>query len=410
MGDVSLAYFDNANSTKVDDRVIDAVLPYLSDSYGTAGLELSHSRDVEAVMGLENARKILASSLNADPRSIIFTSGTTESNNIAIKGTVLANQKKGKHIITTPIEVQSILRTCEKLEEEDYEITYLDVDEFGLVNPDQLNESIRNDTVLISIQHANGEIGTVQPIDRIAQISKKHGIIFHTDATHSYMKIPIDTEKLPVNLISFDAHHIHGPKGIGALYIRRKTRVQRIMEGGDEERRLRPGVENIPGAVGFGKAVEIWSPNDNEYLLSLRKTIGNEVKQKLSEFRLTGHPENRLPHVFSMVVEQIEGESILVQLDMDGYAISTGSACSSKTLQGSHVLKAVSLPPEISHGSVRISFSRYNTTEEIDRFMEVFIPTVNRLREFSPLRRGEYFSDNNESNHHHEHDIPDDDW
>ena len=182
------------------------------------------------------------------------------------------------------------------------------------------------------------------------------------------------------------------------------------MEGGDEERRLRPGVENVPGAVGFGKAVEIWSPDDNEYLLSLRKTIGNKIKQELSDFRLTGHPENRLPHIFSMVVEQIEGESILVQLDMDGYAISTGSACSSKTLQGSHVLKAIGLPPEISHGSVRVSFSRFNKLEEIDSFMEILIPTVERLREFSPLRSGEYFGDNDESEDHHEHDLPEDDW
>jgi cysteine desulfurase len=408
MGDASLAYFDNANSTKVDEKVIEAMLPYFREFYGTAGLELSHSRDVEAVRGLENARKNLAESLNADPQSIVFTSGATESNNIAIRGTILANQEKGKHIITTPIEVQSILKTCQKLEKEGFEITYLDVDEYGRIDLKQLEKAIRDNTILVSIQHANGEIGTVQPIEQIAQICKEHEIIFHTDATHSYLKIPIDTGKIPVNLITFDAHHIHGPKGIGALYIRRKTHLQRVMEGGDEERRLRPGVENVPGAVGFAKAVEIWSSDNNEYLLSLRKTIEKKVKHELSDFRLTGHPEKRLPHIFSMVVKQIEGESILVQLDMEGYAISTGSACSSKTLQGSHVLKSIGLPPEISHGSVRISFSRYNTTDEIDGFIEAFIPTVKRLRQFSPLRRGESFFNNNESNHHHNNDTPDD--
>jgi cysteine desulfurase len=186
--------------------------------------------------------------------------------------------------------------------------------------------------------------------------------------------------------------------------------VQRVLEGGDEERRLRPGVENVPGAVGFGKAVEIWSPDDNEYLRKLSEAIGNKVEKELSDFKLTGHPEKRLPHIFSMVIEQIEGESILVQLDMEGYAVSTGSACSSKTLQGSHILKAIGLPPEISHGSVRISFSRFNKLDEIDPFIEVLIPTVERLREFSPLRSGEYLGNNDDIEDHHEHDLPADDW
>ncbi|MFX1368315.1 MAG: cysteine desulfurase family protein [Promethearchaeota archaeon] len=404
-----MAYFDNANSTQVDERVIEAMLPYFREFYGTAGLELSHSRDVAALIGLENARKIIARSLNADPREVIFTSGATESNNIAIRGTALSNKKRGQHIITTPIETQSVLQSCKRLENAGYEISLLTVDEYGLIDLDELKETVRNDTILISVQHANGEIGTIQPINDIAQFAAKNDIMFHTDATHTYLKIPIDTQTMLANLITIDAHHIHGPKGIGVLYIRRKTRTQRMLEGGDEERRLRPGVENIPAAVGFAKAVEIWQPEDNEYLKSLQEYLKNAIAGKLTEFRLTGHPDNRVPHIFSVIVEQVEGESILVHLDMDGFAVSTGSACSSKTLQGSHVLKAIGLPPEISHGSVRVSFSRFNTMEEVDLFIEALVPAVERLREFSPLREGKYFASTEEEDNHH-HDIPEDDW
>ncbi|MGY5852853.1 MAG: cysteine desulfurase family protein [Candidatus Thorarchaeota archaeon] len=404
-----MAYFDNANSTRVDERVIEAMMPYFTEFYGTAGMELSHSRDVGAVTGLENARRILAESLNADPRTIIFTSGATESNNIAIRGTALANKDRGRHIITTPIETQSVLRSCERLAGAGYEITYLNVDEYGQIDLDELKTSIREDTILVSIQHANGEIGTMQPIDEIVRITSERDIMFHTDATHSYLRVPINTEQMMANLITFDGHLIHAPKGVGALYIRRKTRLKRMHEGGDEERRLRPGVENIPAAVGFGKAVEIWGDGDNKYLLSLRKYMEEKIASSLTEYKLTGHPENRVPHIYSIVAEYIEGESILVQLDMEGFAISTGSACSSKTLQGSHILKAIGLPPEISHGSIRASFSRFNTKEEIDDFVEVLIPSIERLREFSPLRRGVYFA-NEEDDGHHDHDLPKDDW
>ncbi len=403
-----MAYFDNANSTRVDERVIEAMLPYFRNHYGTAGLELSHSQDVLAHTGLENARKIIASSLNCDPREIIFTSGATESNNIAIRGTARANRGEGRHIITTPIETQSVLRSCQRLEEAGYEITQLNVDEFGQIDVEQLRDLIRKDKTLVSIQHANGEIGTLQPIKEIAEITSKRGVVFHTDATHSYLKIPIDTQKIAINLISFDAHHIHGPKGVGVLYIRRKTRLDRLHEGGDEERRLRPGVENIPAAVGFGKAVEIWGDDESEKLKSLRVHLEKRIKESLEDYTITGNPIERVPHIFSMLVNLIEGESMLVQLDMDGFSVSTGSACSSKTLQGSHVMKALGLPPERSHGSIRVSFSRYNTKEEIDAFIDALIPAVERLRQFSPLRDGVYFADDEEDDHHH--DLPEDDW
>ncbi|MFW9847231.1 MAG: cysteine desulfurase family protein [Candidatus Thorarchaeota archaeon] len=403
-----MAYFDNANSTQVDERVIEAMLPYFREHYGTAGLELSHSRDVAALRGLENARKILADSLNADPRAIVFTSGPTESNNLAIRGTAIANKKRGKHIITTPIEHQSVLESCRRLSDAGYDISYLNVDEHGIASLDELNDTIREDTVLISIQHANGEIGTLQPINDIAKIAAERDIMFHTDATHSYLKVPIDTEVNQAHLITLSGHHIHGPKGIGALFIRRKTRINKVMEGGDEERRLRPGVENIPGAVGMGKAIEIWGEKENDYLLSLRQHMEKRIAESLTDYRITGHPSRRVPHIFSMVIEQIEGEAILVHLDMEGYAVSTGSACSSKTLVGSHVLKAIGLPPEISHGSVRASFSRFNTEEEIDDFVETLVPVVERLREFSPLRTGGYFADAEENEHHH--DLPEDNW
>jgi cysteine desulfurase len=404
---IGVAYFDNANSTQVDERVIEAMLPYFREHYGTAGLELSHSRDVAALTGLENARRIIAESLNADPRAIVFTSGSTESNNLAIRGTAIANKERGRHIITTSLEHQSVMESCRRLSGAGYDISYLNVDEHGLVSIDELLDSIREDTVLISIQHANGEIGTLQPIDEIAKIAAERDIMFHTDATHTYLKVPIDTESNPANLITLDGHHIHGPKGIGALFIRRKTRITKVLEGGDEERRLRPGVENIPAAVGLGKAIEIWGKKENEYLLSLRQHMEQKISESLTGFKITGHPSQRVPHIFSMVIEMIEGEAILVHLDMEGFAVSTGSACSSKTLTGSHVLKAIGLPPEISHGSVRASFSRFNIKEEIDDFVETLVPVVERLREFSPLRTGGYFA-NTENNHMQ--DLPEDDW
>jgi cysteine desulfurase len=405
---IGVAYFDNANSTQVDERVIDAMLPYFREHYGTAGLELSHSRDVAALTGLENARKIIAESINADPRAIVFTSGATESNNLAIRGTAIANKKRGKHIITTPIEHQSVMESCRRLSDAGYDITYLNVDENGNVSIEEILDAIRDDTVLISIQHANGEIGTLQPIDEIAKIAAERDIMFHTDATHSYLKVPIDTESNPVNLITLDGHHIHAPKGIGALFIRRKTRISKVLEGGDEERRLRPGVENIPAAVGLGKAIEIWGEKENEHLLSLRKYMEKRINESLKDFKITGHPTQRVPHIFSMVIEMIEGEAILVHLDMEGFAVSTGSACSSKTLTGSHVLKAIGLPPEISHGSVRASFSRFNTKDEIDDFVDTLVPVVERLREFSPLKTGGYFANTEED--HHDHNLPEDDW
>ncbi len=403
-----MAYLDNANSTRVDERVIEAMLPYFREHYGTAGLELSHSQDVSALTGLENARLSIAKTLNADPREIIFTSGSTESNNIAIRGTARANRDDGKHIITSPIETQSVLKSCERLEEAGYEISVLDVDEYGLVDLNQLERIIRKDTTLVTIQHVNSEIGTAQPIEDISKITSERGIVYHTDATHSFLRMPIDVAKIGVNLISFDAHHIHGPKGIGALYIRRKTRVHRLHEGGDEERRLRPGIENIPAAVGFGKAIEIWGADENSYLLSLRKYIERKMKDRLTDFSITGHPDRRAPHIYSIIVSFIEGESMLVQLDMDGFSVSTGSACSSKTLQGSHILKAIGLPPERAHGSIRVSFSRYNTKEEIDAFIDAFVPAVERLREFSPLRDGMYFASTDDDDHHH--DISEDEW
>ncbi|MFW9932876.1 MAG: cysteine desulfurase family protein, partial [Candidatus Thorarchaeota archaeon] len=290
-----MAYFDNANSTQVDERVIEAMLPYFREHYGTAGLELSHTQDVGAVTGLENARKIIADSINSDSRAIVFTSGTTESNNLATRGVARANKSTGKHIISSPIEVQSVLKSLKRLEDAGYEIQFLDVDEYGIINLEQLKRIIRDDTVLVTIQHGNGEIGTVQPIEEIAKITKERKVLFHTDASQTYMKIPIDTEKIQVDLITIDGHLIHGPKGAGALYIRRGTRIDRLHEGGDEERRLRPGVEDIPAIVGFAKAVEIWNPEDSKKLVDLSSYLKEQVIKRMTDIRFTGHPENRIP-------------------------------------------------------------------------------------------------------------------
>ncbi len=404
-----MPYFDNANSTQVDERVIEAMLPYFREWYGTAGLELGHAQDIGAMTGLEKARKVIADSLNADPRTIIFTSDETESNNLATRGVARANKASGQHIITTKIEVQSVLKSCARLASAGYEITYLDVDDQGLIDLQQLKNSIRQDTVLVSIQHGNGEIGTLQPIDEIAKITKEAGALFHTDATQTYMKVPIDTEKTMVDLITIDAHHIHGPKGIGALYIRRGTRIDRLHEGGDEERRLRPGVENVPAIAGFAKAVEIWQPEDVAHIEDLRLYLREKLEKRLGDIVFTGHPEKRVPGLHSMIVKFIEGESMLVQLDMAGFSVATGSACSSKTLQGSHVLKAIGLPPEISHGSLRVSFCRNNTKEQINEFIDALVPGVERLREFSPIRSGVSFTGTEEEDDH-EHEIPEDDW
>jgi len=404
-----MAYFDNASSTQVDERVIEAMLPYFREHYGTAGQEMSHAQDVAAVTGLENARKVIAGSLNTDERAIIFTSGTTESNNLATRGVARANKTSGKHIIASPIEVQSVLKSLDRLQGAGYEIDFLDVDEFGLINLKQLESMIKDDTVLVTVQHGNGEIGTVQPIEEIAKITRAKKVLFHTDASQTYMKIPIDTEKVMADLITIDGHLIHGPKGAGALYIRKGTKIDRLHEGGDEERRLRPGIENVPSIVGFAKAVEIWDNADSKKMTELSEYLRENVSKKLEDIRFTGHPEKRIPGLFSMLVEYIEGESMLVQLDMFGYAVSTGSACSSKNLQGSHVLKAIGLPPELSHGSLRVSFSRMNNKQEIDDFIDALIPGVERLREFSPIRHGEYFANTEEEDDHH-HDIPKDDW
>ncbi len=405
-----MPYFDNANSTQVDERVIEAMLPYFREYYGTSGLEMSHAQDVAAVRGMEDARKIIAGSLKADPRTIIFTSGATESNNLAIRGVAKVNRESSKHIITTSIEVQSVLKSCQRLEGEGYEISYLEVDKNGLIDLDEFQKAIRKSTVLVSIHHGNGEVGVVQPIEKIAEITSANGIIFHIDATQTYLKIPINTVQIPVDLVTIDGHLVHGPKGVGALYIRRKTQIERLHEGGDEERRLRPGVESIPAIVGFAKAVEIWEPKHSEYLKQLADHLRNGLSEKIPEIEFTGHPTQRIPGLVSLLVKQIEGEAMLVHLDMNGFSVSTGSACSSKTLQGSHVLKGLNYPPEVSHGSLRVSFSRYNNTKEIDEFIDILSTTVERLREFSPLKSGEYFAPSTTDENEHHHNLPCDEW
>ncbi len=381
-----LIYLDNAAATRMDERVLEAMRPYFFDVYAVATSQFGYSIGLDAREALENARARIAAALGAEPEEFIFTSGDTESSNLAIKGVVLAlGDKKGRHLITTPIEDFPVLHSMRTLERQGFRVTYLRVDETGRVDLDHLRESITPETILVSIQTANQEIGTLQDIRAIGEICREKGVLFHTDATHAFTRVPIDVREVPVDLITVSAHTIHGPKGIGGLYIRKGTPIKKIMDGGFQEFDLRPGLENIPGAVGFAKAVELVTPEETARLQRMRDWLLERLLNEIPHTRLNGHPIYRLPHNANVSFRFVEGESLLLHLDMRGIAVSTGSACFSRSLEASHVILGIGGDHERAHGSIRFTFGRYNKEEEVDVVVEAVKEIVHELRRISPL-------------------------
>lgn len=379
-------YMDHASTTPVDSEVVKAMLPYFTDKFGNASS--IHSFGREAKKALDGSRRIVANALNANPDEIIFTSSGTESDNLAIKGIAIEGKNKGRnHIITSSIEHHAVLNPCEYLGENGFDVTYVPVDRYGTVNPSDIENSITEKTCLISVMHANNEIGTIQQIEEIGKISKEHGIPFHTDAVQTFGKIPIDVEKFNITLLSISGHKIYGPKGIGALYIKKGTRIEPLIHGGGHERGLRSGTENISGIVGLGKAVEIAQRDmekEAKRLTALRDILSKGVLE-IKDSWLNGHPTKRLPNNANFCFSRVEGESMLLKLDAKGIAVSTGSACSSKSLEPSHVLKAIGLKPEEMHGSLRFTLGKSNTKEDIDYVLEVIPEIIDELRRISPL-------------------------
>jgi len=379
-------YFDNAATTRVKDEVIEEMQKYYSELYGNPSSIYNFGQ--LAKKAVESSREKVARLLNSNPDEIYFTGGGSEADNWAIKGILSANEKKGNHIITTKIEHHAVLHTCEYLEKKGAEVTYLDVDENGLIDLKQLEESIKDNTVLISIMFANNEIGTIQPIKEIGEIAKKHDIYFHTDAVQAVGNEIIDVKDMNIDLLSLSAHKIHGPKGVGALYIKKGTLIHNLIHGGAQEKKKRAGTENVPGIAGLGRAADIAYNNfdqKREKLIKLRDRLIEKIDKEIPECQLNGHREKRLPGNVNFSFKYIEGESLLLYLDMEGISASSGSACTSGSLDPSHVLMSIGLPHEIAHGSLRLSLSDYNTEEDVDYTVEKLINVVKRLRQMSPL-------------------------
>jgi cysteine desulfurase len=384
-----MTYLDNAASTRLDEKVLDAMKPYFFDTYAVATSEFGYSMGIEAKEGLENAREIIAKSIAASAKEIVFTSGDTESSNMAIKGVVQAlKDKKGNHIIVSKIEDFSVLNTAKMLEKQGFEVSFINVDSEGVLDLEELKNTITDKTVLVSIQHANQEIGTLQDIEAIAKVCKEKGVLMHTDATHSYMRVAIDVTKVPVDLITMSAHTIHGPRGVGALYIREGTPIDKWMDGGFQESNRRAGLENIPAAVGFAKAVELVTPDENEMLRSLRDYTIKRAEEEIPHVTLNGSRNKRLPQNANITFHFVEGESMTLHLDMRGFAVSTGSACFSRSLEASHVIMGIGGNHERAHGSIRFTFGRYNSKEDVDAAMDAIKDIVAQLRAISPLYDG----------------------
>lgn len=380
-------YMDNAATTQTKQEVINEMIKYFNEMYGNPSSIYDLGRTSKKA--INKARTSVAKFINADEDEIYFTSGGTESDNWALKGVANANKSKGNHIITSKIEHHAILHTCEYLEKQGYEVTYLDVDENGVVNIEQLKESIKDNTILITIMFANNEIGTIQPIKEIGKIAKEKGILFHTDAVQAVGGLRIDVKDLNIDLLSMSAHKINGPKGIGALYVKKGTKLDNFMHGGAQESKKRAGTESVQNIVGFGKAVEILEENFDEHIekiTKLRDRLIKGIKDNIADIKLNGHPVNRLANNVNFSFNYIEGESLLLYLDMEGISASSGSACTSGSLDPSHVLMAIGLKHEIAHGSLRLTLSDSNTEEEVDYVVQKLVDVVNRLRVISPLK------------------------
>ncbi|MCR4419367.1 MAG: cysteine desulfurase NifS [Clostridia bacterium] len=380
-------YLDHSATTPVRPEVVEAMLPYLREAYGNPSS--LHQWGQEAKKAVEQAREEVARLVSARPEEIVFTSGGTEANNLAIIGAAYANSAKGRHIITSGIEHHSVLDTMRYLEKQGFKVNYLPVTGEGLVRVEEVAAAISPETILISIMHANNEVGTVQPIAAIGRLARERGIIFHTDAVQTAGKIPVNVEELGVDLLSLSAHKIYGPKGVGALYVRKGRRLNSLLHGGGQERNRRPGTENVPGIVGFGRAAALAKQElaaEGKRLSALRDRLLEGVAERIPEVVITGHRERRLPNHASVCVKYVEGESLLLSLDLQGVAASSGSACTSGSLEPSHVLLAMGLPPEIAQGSLRLTLGRDNQETDVEYVLKILPPIVERLRAMSPLR------------------------
>lgn len=383
-----MIYLDNAACTRLDERVLEAMTPYFFDTYAVATSEFGYSIGIDAKEGLESSRESIALKLGADSEEIVFTSGDTESSNMALKGVALAlKEKKGKHIIVSQIEDFPVLNTAKALQKQGFDVTFLNVDGEGFTDLEGLRKAITKETVLVSIQYANQEIGTVQDLKAISEICEEKDVLLHTDATHSFTRLPLNAKELPVDLVTLSAHTIHGPRGIGALYVRKDTPIAKFMDGGFQEFNLRAGVENIPGAAGFATAVELVTEEENRQLAAMRNRVIERALSEIPDVTLNGSREKRLPQNANLTFHYVEGESITLHMDMRGFAVSTGSACFSRSLEASHVIRGIGGDHERAHGSVRFTFGRYNRMEDADAAIDAMSEVVARLREISPLAR-----------------------
>ncbi|BES66788.1 cysteine desulfurase NifS [Gottschalkiaceae bacterium SANA] len=379
-------YMDYSATTPVKEEVLQEMLPYFTEKFGNASSIYSTGR--QAKHDMDAARKRIADRLHCAPEELYFTSGGSEADNWAIKGIAKARKSKGNHIITSKIEHHAVLHVCETLEKEGFDVTYLDVDDKGLVDPKAVEAAITDQTILITIMYINNEIGTIEPIVEIGEIAKKHSIVFHTDALQALGNLRIDLSKLPVDLMSFSAHKIYGPKGVGALYVRKGIRVPNLIEGGAQERRRRAGTENVAGIIGFAKAVEVAYDHFDQHverLVSMREKLINGLVEAIPDTRVSGDRVQRHPGNVHVCFKYIEGESILLSLDMMGIAGSSGSACTSGSLDPSHVLMAIGLGHDIAHGSLRLTIGDFTTEDDIDYILEQLPPIIDRLRRMSPL-------------------------
>jgi len=384
-------YLDNAATTRTDPGVVEAMLPYFTETYAVASSQFSHTPGILAKEGLDNAREIIAQKLNASPEEIVFTSGGTEANNLAVKGTAWAHKGKKDHLICSKVEHNTVLHSCQWLEKERFELTTLDVDGEGFIDLDQLKKNITDRTFLVSIQHGNQEVGTVQPIEEIGKICKEKGVLFHTDAALSFTQLELDVNQMNVDLVTLSAHKIHGPRGVGALYVRKGTQLKKMMHGGYSEFDLRAGTENVAGTVGFGKAVELAHPTHVAFIRSLQKALLNGLERGVEGLEING-PKNlkrRLPGNVNVSFHFVEGESVVLHFDMKGISVITGSACFSRSLEPSYVMMAMGFSHERAHGSIRFTLSRFNKAEEISRVVKSCQEIVMNLRKISPLTRKE---------------------
>jgi len=379
-------YLDNAATTPLLPEVKDAMIPYLGEVFGNPS-SLHDWGDV-ARQAMDTARSQVAALIGANAEEIIFTGSGTESNNFAVKGLALAQQSKGKHVVVSAIEHFSVLHSARTLEKWGFELTQVPVDKYGAVDPEAVRKSIRKDTVLVSIMHANGEVGTIEPIKEIAKVTKENNVVFHTDAIATAGTIPVDVKELGVDALSLAGNQFYGPKGVGALWVRRGVRIMPLLDGGIQEGGRRAGTENVPAIVGLGKAAELAKKDmaaRMKHLTQLRDRLIEELPAGIEHVVVTGHPQNRLPHHASFCVEFIEGESMLMFLNMEGVAVSSGSACTSRALKASHVLIAMGTSHELAQGSLLCTFGLDNTMEDVDYVLKVLPPIVDRLRQMSPL-------------------------